>query len=76
LPEIDRQPGDTLIGLIATEDTHQVTVRMPGGLETTFPRREVAAMRVLGRSLMPEGLEAALSMQAMADLLAHIAGDR
>ena len=69
----DLHSGETILGLIAKEDATEVTVRMPGGLEKTFPRKDVAAMKGLGRSLMPEGLEAALTEQDVADLLAYIA---
>lgn len=65
--------GETVMGLIAKEDATEVTVRMPGGLEKTFPRKDVASMKGVGRSLMPEGLEAALTEQDVADLLAYIA---
>lgn len=69
----DLHSGETLLGIIARENATEVTLRMPGGLEKTFPRKEVAGMKGLGRSLMPEGLEAALTEQDMADLLAYIA---
>ncbi len=69
----DLHNGETLMGIIAREDATEVTLRMPGGLEKTFLRKEVAGMKGLGRSLMPEGLDAALSEQDMADLLAYIA---
>jgi putative membrane-bound dehydrogenase-like protein len=65
--------GETILGLIAKEDATEVTVKMPGGLERTFARKEVAGMKGVGRSLMPEGLEAALNEQDVADLLAYIA---
>lgn len=65
--------GETAVGIIANEDATEVTVRMPGGLEKTFPRKDVAGMKGLGRSLMPEGIEAALTEQDVADLLAYIA---
>jgi putative heme-binding domain-containing protein len=69
----DLHNGEAALGIIAQEDATQVTIRMPGGLEKTFPRKEVAGMKGLGRSLMPEGLEAALTEQDVADLLAYIA---
>ena len=65
--------GEAVQGLIAKEDATEVTVRMPGGIEKTFARKEVAGMKGVGRSLMPEGLEAALNEQDVADLLAYIA---
>jgi len=64
--------GSLLTGIILSEDQEEVTVRMPGGIDRTFPRREVASMKGVGQSLMPDGLEATLSVEEMADLLAYI----
>ena len=60
------------MGVITSEDTNNVSVRMAGGVERNFPRKQVQAMKGLGRSLMPEGLEAALTEQNVADLLEYI----
>ncbi|MCP5540558.1 MAG: c-type cytochrome [Akkermansiaceae bacterium] len=65
--------GEAVMGLIATENATEVTVRMPGGVERAFLRKEVASMLGVGKSLMPEGLEATLTEQDVADLLAYIA---
>ncbi len=66
---------EILTGIIGSEDSTQITVKMPGGLEKTFPRKKVTSMKGLGTSLMPEGLEAALSKQDIADLIAYIQGE-
>ena len=65
--------GTTLTGIIHEETPEEVTVRMPGGIDQTFPRKQVKSMKGLGQSLMPEGLETTLSVQEMADLLAYLA---
>jgi len=59
-------------GLIAEETPEVVTVRLPGGVERTFPRDTVESMQSPGVSLMPEGLETAISVEEMADLLAYL----
>ena len=41
-------------------------------MDRTFPRSEIASMKGLGQSLMPEGLEAILTVDEMADLIAYI----
>jgi putative heme-binding domain-containing protein len=45
---------------------------MPGGIDKTFPRHQVASMKGLGQSLMPEGLEATVTVEEMADLVAYL----
>ncbi len=64
--------GPPATGIIVTEDGRQITVREPGGAERTFPRDHVLSMTGLGLSLMPEGLEAAIPVEDMADLLAYL----
>lgn len=64
--------GEVLVGLIKSEDSATVQLQMPGGIERSFPRTEVASMESAGQSLMPEGLEAVLSVEEMADLLAYL----
>ena len=60
---------EILVGIIANESPTELTLRQPAGLQTTITRKQVARMQSLGTSLMPEGLEAGLSIQDMADLL-------
>ncbi len=64
--------GPPATGYILAENATEVTLRMPGGLDKTFPRSEVASMKGLGQSLMPEGLEATLTVEEMTDLLAYL----
>ncbi|MEM9015991.1 MAG: PVC-type heme-binding CxxCH protein [Verrucomicrobiota bacterium] len=68
----NRKDGSSLTGVIRSETPEAVHLRMPGGLEETFRRSEVISMKSLGRSLMPDGLEAAISVAEMADLLAYL----
>ena len=64
--------GESLSGIIAHEDTRDVTIRMVGGAEKTVSRKEIAGMKSLGQSLMPEGMESILTNQDVADLLSYI----
>lgn len=64
--------GPPVAGMILTENAEETTVRMPGGIDKTFPRTAVVSMKGLGQSLMPEGLENTLTVQEMADLLEYL----
>ena len=64
--------GPPATGMILSENASEVTLRMPGGIDRTFPRSDVASMAGLGQSLMPVGLEATLTVDEMADLLAYL----
>ncbi len=61
----------TLAGLIASESAAGIELRGPG-LSETIARAEIESMASLEQSLMPVGLEGAISKQQMADLLAFL----
>ncbi|HXG47423.1 MAG TPA: c-type cytochrome, partial [Methylomirabilota bacterium] len=61
--------GEVYDGLLASQNETAVTLRLPGGTEVTLPRTRLRRLIAGGRSLMPEGLEAGLDAQDMADLL-------
>ncbi len=67
--------GEFLVGLITSENSTEVNIRMPGGLERSFSRKNVKGMKGLGMSLMPVGLENTLKEQELADLIAYIRGE-
>ena len=70
--EIRRKDGGIVLGLVALETPVAVTLRLVGGIEMAVPRAEIASQRQLPVSLMPDGLEAVVSEQDAADLLAHL----
>jgi putative membrane-bound dehydrogenase-like protein len=61
--------GEVVVGMIANESPTEVTIRQPFGVEKKVVRSEIEGMKGVGMSLMPEGLEAALSVQDVADLM-------
>ena len=65
--------GESYIGLIANETATSVTLRQAGGAETVVLRANIQSIQSQGQSAMPEGLEAGLTPQDMANLLEHIA---
>ena len=69
---IETKDGETLAGLIGNETPASVTLRQDNGVETVVLRSNLAWMRSQGQSAMPEGLEAGLRPQDLADLLEFI----
>ncbi|MDA7922291.1 DUF1080 domain-containing protein [Verrucomicrobiales bacterium] len=69
---IETTDGRTLSGLIHAEDAVAITLRVPGGQTMTVPRAEVKSLTTSGFSLMPPGLEAAISKTEMIDLIAFL----
>jgi hypothetical protein len=58
--------------MITEDNATQLTLLMPGGITKTLLRADVVGTSSDGRSLMPEGIEGALSLHDMADLLTFI----
>jgi putative heme-binding domain-containing protein len=59
-------------GILIAETPNGISLRMPGGAEEQVLRSNLRALKASGRSLMPEGFEAVLKPQEMADLISFI----
>ena len=70
--EVRTKDGGSQTGIIVDDNATTLTLRMPGGTDSRISRADVAGTSSTGRSLMPEGLEAGLTPQDMADLLSYI----
>jgi putative heme-binding domain-containing protein len=66
---VETHDGRTLSGLIASETAGNLTLKRADGGTDTVLRSEIKFLSSPGISLMPEGLEAAITPQQMADLI-------
>jgi putative membrane-bound dehydrogenase-like protein len=64
--------GRIASGLIVSETPAGITLRGREGIEQTILRRNIEAIAGTGKSLMPEGLENAITPQEMSDLIAFL----
>ena len=64
--------GRVLSGMISDETAASVTLKRAEGAVDVLPRSRIEAIKSSGFSLMPEGLEANLKAQDLADLIAYI----
>ena len=69
---IDTKDDESFIGLVANETSTSVTLRQAYGREDVVSRSNIKKMQSQGQSLMPEGLEAGLAPQDLADLISYI----
>ena len=69
---VETNDGRTLAGLIASETAGNLTLKRADGGTDTVLRSEIKSLTSPGISLMPEGLEAAITPQQMADLIAYL----
>jgi putative heme-binding domain-containing protein len=69
---VETRDGRTLDGLIADESAASLTLKRAEGVTETVLRRDIATISGSGLSLMPEGMESALTVEQMADLIAFL----
>jgi putative membrane-bound dehydrogenase-like protein len=70
--DVNTRDGNAFTGIIARDDATGLTLKVMGGAEVVLTRANIRGSSSAGRSLMPEGLEAGMSVQDMADLLTFI----
>ena len=64
--------GEQLYGIIAIETSSSLTLKMAGNLTRSVLRGEIKQLQSTKTSLMPDGLEALLTPQSLADLMAYL----
>lgn len=64
--------GDIHIGIVDNETDQFITIKKMGGATATVSKKDIKSFNSLGTSLMTEGLEATMTTQDMADLLAFL----
>jgi len=69
---VKTKAGVVASGLIATKTASSVTLRRDNSQEETFLMEDVSSIQSTGKSLMPEGLEATITPEQMADLIAYL----
>jgi len=69
---VNVKDGTSLVGKIESETSTAITVTGVDGASRSLLRSDLASIVSSGVSLMPEGLEAALDDQKLADLIAYL----
>lgn len=69
---LETNDGRSITGVMAAETPETVTLRRAKGEEDTIRRSNIASLRSLSVSPMPEDIEQGISVQGMADLLAYL----
>ena len=68
--------GRAIIGIMTADTPASVTLRQALGMEETVPREKIKRLTASAFSLMPPGLEQAMTRQELADLLAYLRGEK
>jgi putative membrane-bound dehydrogenase-like protein len=69
---VETKDGRMLDGIITDESVASVTLKRAEGVTEAVFRRDIVTITGSGLSLMPEGLESAITVEQMADLLAFL----
>jgi putative heme-binding domain-containing protein len=64
--------GDEVYGLIGSETADEIAVKAVGGIMTRLKKNEIASRQQSKLSIMPAGLQAALTAQELADLVEYL----
>jgi len=72
----EAKDGRVLSGILVGDTPTSITLRGPLGVEASLLRSDLAKLESLPSSLMPTGLEAGLTQQQLADLIAYLKGEK
>lgn len=64
--------GEQLYGVVTTETSSSITMKLAGNIVRSVLRSEIKELKSTQTSLMPDGLEAALTPQSLADLIGYL----
>ncbi|MEZ0258045.1 MAG: PVC-type heme-binding CxxCH protein [Chthoniobacter sp.] len=71
--QLQAKDGTVAIGIVRSETNEDVVLALPGGATNKFTKREIAKREKLATSMMPSGLNQALSQQDLVDLVEYLA---
>ena len=69
---VETKDGRALTGVMASQGPATVTLRRSEGEEDTISRSQIASLRSLGVSAMPEGVQEDITVRQMTDLLEYL----
>jgi putative membrane-bound dehydrogenase-like protein len=69
---VELKNGSTVAGILANESPAGVLLRIAGGGDQPVKQSDIAKIQRPAQSLMPEGIEAGLTVDDMADLLEYL----
>ncbi len=70
--QLETKNGTFGIGIVRSETNEEVVLALPGGATNSFTKRQIAKREKLPTSLMPSGLNQALSQQDFVDMVEYL----
>ena len=70
--QLQTKDGTVAIGIVRSETNDDLVLALPGGATNKFAKREIAKREKLTTSMMPSGLNQALTQQDLIDLVEYL----
>ena len=71
--QLETKDGTVAIGIVRSETNDELVLALPGGASNSFTKKQIAKREKLTTSMMPSGLNQALSQQDLVDLVEYLA---
>ncbi|MCK8490655.1 HEAT repeat domain-containing protein [Spirosoma sp. RP8] len=70
--EVKFKDGSTMSGIISSKTETDLQMKFPGGVVQNYKMADVVSMKKMDASMMPSGLQEAMSTQELVDLVAYL----
>ena len=70
--QLETRDGTAALGIVRSETAGELVLALPGGASNKFAKNQIAKREKLPTSLMPSGLNQALSQQDLVDLVEYL----
>ena len=71
--QLETKDGTAALGIVRSETADELVLALPGGASNKFAKSQIAKREKLTTSLMPSGLNQALSQQDLIDMVEYLA---
>ncbi|QJW88539.1 c-type cytochrome [Spirosoma taeanense] len=71
--EVKFKDGSTMSGIVSSKTETDLQMKFPGGVVQNYKMADVVSMKKLDSSMMPSGLQDAMSTQELVDLVEYLA---
>jgi putative heme-binding domain-containing protein len=71
--QLETKDGTVALGIVRSETNDELVLVLPGGATNSFAKKQIAKREKLATSMMPSGLNQALTQQDLVDLVEYLA---
>jgi len=71
--EVKFKDGSTMAGIVSSKTETDLQMKFPGGVVSNYKMADVVSMKKMDSSMMPSGLQEAMSTQELVDLVEYLA---